>query len=57
MGSTPWLAMMLAALVLLMGQLVGASAIPKYLEAKRITPKVMIVSMVGGKPARRLRLY
>lgn len=57
MGSTPWLAMMLAALVLVMGQLVGASAIPKHLEAKRITPKVMIVSMVGGKPARHLRLY
>lgn len=57
MGSTSWLATMLAALALLLGQLVGGSAIPKHLEAKRIAPKVMIVSMVGGEPARHLRLY
>lgn len=57
MGSTPWLAASIMAVVLLIGQLVGASAIPKHLEAKRIAPKVMIVSMVGGEPARHLTLY
>ena len=40
--------MALAALALLVCQMVGASAIPKHLEAKKIAPKVMIVSMVSS---------